>query len=75
MLTIFSAALGSLFVLAVAAFVVACIADATRPFRRARALVKLARTYGIEYVPGEDLDALRARVVARRDAYLTPDKR
>ena len=47
---------------------------ATTEWRHARALVKLARTYGIEYVPGENLDALRARVVARRDAYLTPDK-
>jgi hypothetical protein len=35
-----------------------------------RALIRTAKTYGIEYVPGEDLDRLKDRVVAKRDEGL-----
>jgi hypothetical protein len=35
-----------------------------------RQLVKLAKTYAIEYVPGECPKALRARIIERRDALL-----
>jgi hypothetical protein len=35
-----------------------------------RALIKLAKTYGIEYVPGECPKALRERIIERRDALL-----
>lgn len=35
-----------------------------------RALIKLAQTYGIEYVPGENVKALRLRIIERRDALL-----
>ena len=35
-----------------------------------RALIRVAKTYGIEYVPGEDLDKLSARVVKKRDEAL-----
>jgi hypothetical protein len=32
-----------------------------------RALIRVAKSYGIEYVPGEDLDKLCARVVKKRN--------
>lgn len=35
-----------------------------------RALIRMAKTYGIEYVPGEDLTRLCARVVAKRDEVI-----
>lgn len=35
-----------------------------------RRLVQLARDYGIEYVPGEDLGRLRDRIIQRRDKLL-----
>jgi hypothetical protein len=35
-----------------------------------RALIRIAKTYGIEYVPGEDLGKLSARVVKKRDELL-----
>ncbi len=41
-----------------------------RDWWQLRALVKLARTYGIEYVPGECPRALRDRIIERRDALL-----
>jgi hypothetical protein len=35
-----------------------------------RALIRMAKTYGIEYVPGEDLTRLCAWVVAKRDEVI-----
>ena len=35
-----------------------------------RALIRVAKSYGIEYVPGEDLGKLSARVVKKRDELL-----
>jgi hypothetical protein len=50
---------------------VACWWDlAGRKWIEKRRLIKLARAYAIEYVPGEDLTALRGRVIERRDALL-----
>jgi hypothetical protein len=40
----------------------------TEDWREKRALIRLARTYGIEWVPGEDTNALRAKVLQKRDA-------
>jgi len=37
------------------------------PWRERRVLIRLARSYGIEHVPGEDLEALRGKVLQRRD--------
>lgn len=36
-------------------------------------LIKLAKTYGIEYIPGENVANLRARIVKRRDKLLGDD--
>lgn len=40
---------------------------ALTPWREKRAAIRLARSYGIEHVPGEDLEALREKVLQRRD--------
>lgn len=33
-----------------------------------RRLARKAKTYGIDYIPGENLDGLRARLIQERDA-------
>jgi hypothetical protein len=65
---VFFGAFAALMLLAFAGILVAALIGMTEPWRERRALVRLARTYGIEYVPGEDLGALRAKVLQRRDA-------
>lgn len=35
-----------------------------------RALIRSARSFGIEYIPGESLEDLRRRVIAKRDEVI-----
>lgn len=67
---IFFSVLGALVLLAAAGGLFALGAEVSKPWRERRALARLARSYGIEYVPGEDPKALRAKVIQKRDAGL-----
>lgn len=35
-----------------------------------RALIRSAKSFGIEYIPGENIDELRRRVIAKRDEVI-----
>lgn len=41
-----------------------------RDWLRLRSTIRVARSYDIEYVPGEDFDKLRDRIIAKRDKLL-----
>lgn len=67
-LALFLEALGVLLILIIVGAIVFNAVELTRPWREKRALIRLAHTWGIEYVPGESLEALRRKVLAKRDA-------